>query len=65
MYDLDLPTAPHAGDAPEVIDGSAPLWVRRRFLQRSRHKRFPWIVSALVALVVIWVLAAAVLGIRP
>jgi hypothetical protein len=54
-----------AHDAAGAIDGSSPLSARRRFLRRSHHNMVPWMVGAIVALVVIWLVTAAVLGMRP
>ena len=54
-----------ADAAPAQIDGSAPLWARRQFLQRSRRSRAEWIVGAAIAIVVVWLVAAAVVGLRP
>jgi len=49
-----------------VVDGSAPLDVRRAFLQRGRqHNVQAWWLGAAITLVIIWLVAAAVLGIRP
>lgn len=51
--------------APAQVDGSAPLAARREFLQRSRRSHAEWIVGAAIALLVVWLVAAAVLGLRP
>lgn len=55
----------HANATSGQVDGSAPLSARREFLQRSRRSRAEWVVGAAIALLVAWVVAAAVLGIRP
>lgn len=53
-----------AAVARAQIDGSAPLSARREFLQRSRSSRAEWIVGAVIAILVAWLVVAAVVGIR-
>lgn len=53
-----------AAVARAQIDGSAPLSARREFLQRSRRSRPDWIIGAAIAILVVWLVVAAVVGIR-
>lgn len=53
-----------AAVARAQVDGSSPLSARREFLQRSRSSRAEWIVGAAIAILVVWLVVAAVVGIR-
>ena len=58
-------TPVRAGRRSRAIDGSAPLHVRLRYLERRRPQRKRHILTAAAAIIVVWLVVVAVLGMQP